>query len=103
MINIKNADKAEVLAALYNHSRILGFGTIQARYTSMTVEQAREEIDNPIGDGGFQRRPGYFDYLHGRVMKVYIDRDELDPCLYDRDNGRGAAAEALKNVKGVIL
>ena len=36
-----------------------------------------------------------FDYLAGRVMKVELGGDTLDPWLYDRDNGRGAALEAL--------
>jgi hypothetical protein len=37
----------------------------------------------------------YFDYLQGRVMKVSLEGDELDARLYDRDNGEGAAAEAI--------
>lgn len=37
----------------------------------------------------------YFDYLQGRVMKVDLAGDELDPRLYDRDNGEGAARRAI--------
>ena len=40
-------------------------------------------------------RGNYFDYLQGRVMKVRIQGDELDPRLYDRDNGEGAAEQAI--------
>lgn len=43
----------------------------------------------------------YFDYLHGRVMKVGLSGDTLDPRLYDRDNGKGAALAALVNA-GVV-
>jgi hypothetical protein len=52
----------------------------------MTVERARALLD----------REGYwYDYLQGRVMKIDIEGDELDPRLYDRDLGEGAAAAAL--------
>ncbi|GAG30986.1 unnamed protein product, partial [marine sediment metagenome] len=37
----------------------------------------------------------YFDYLKGRVMKINLSSDELRTALYDRDNGEGAAAQAL--------
>lgn len=87
MIDIKNKDKAAVLAALYNASRPLGMGFLQARDGDMTVEQARALIDSG---------QTYFDYLHGRVMKVHLVGDELDPRLYDRDNGAGAAERALE-------
>ncbi len=36
-----------------------------------------------------------FDYLYGRVMKIDIRGDVLDPGLYDRDNGPDAAMRAL--------
>lgn len=88
-INIKGLDKAAVLAALYNNSRQQGMGFLHQRGAeAMSVEQAREELKR-AGD-----RP-YFDYLHGRVLKVYLE-DDLDERLYDRDNGGGAAYRALK-------
>ena len=87
-INIKGIDKAAILAALYNASKQQGMGFLQSRgSTSMTVEDAQKEIDAGYG--------AYFDYLHGRVMKVEISKGEIDPWLYDRDNGDGAAARAL--------
>jgi len=88
-INIAGLDQAAVLAALYNASHQQGMGFMHARGArDMTVEEAREEITQR-GD------LPYFDYLHGRVMKIGLGRDELDPWLYDRDNGQGAAARAL--------
>jgi len=86
MIDLKNKDKAEVLAKLYNASQPLGMGFLQADGNDMTTEQARELLD---------AGQTYFDYLKGRVMKVDLSGDELDPWLYDRDNGLGAAAAAL--------
>ncbi len=37
----------------------------------------------------------YFDYLAGRVMKIDLSGDELDPRLYDRDLGQGAAERTI--------
>lgn len=87
-MNIEGLDKAEVLAALYNGSRQQGMGFLQTRGAEgMTVEQAREELA--------KNEYGYFDYLHGRVMKISLLGDELDTWLYNRDNGRGAAEEII--------
>ena len=86
MIDMASMNKAEVLAKLYNASRPQGMGFLQFSPAPMTTEQAQELIAK--GDG-------YFDYLYGRVMKVDLSGDQLDPYLYDRDNGQGAAAAAL--------
>lgn len=86
MISIKGKSKAEVLAKLYNASRPLGLGFIHFESKDMTTDEAQAIIDS----GQLN-----FDYLKGRVMKVYLGGDELDPRLYDRDNGYGAAAKAI--------
>jgi len=91
MINISRSDKAEVLAALYNNSHAQGMGFLHFTPEPMTADQARELL---------QKRT-YFDYLQGRVMKVDLSGDELNPRLYDRDNGDGAAAAALASIAGV--
>ena len=92
MINIAQADKAAVLAALYNASRPLELGILHFDPTPMTTEQAREILAE------YTR----FDYLQGRVMKVDLSGTKLDPRLYDRDNGLGAAAAALASVSGCV-
>jgi len=87
-IDISGLDKAEVLAALFNASKQQGLGRMNLSGAKpMTVEEAREFTD--------ANHP-YYDYLRGRVMKVDIRGSELDPRLYDRDNGQGAAARALQ-------
>ncbi len=93
-INIANLDKAEVLAALYNASKQQGIGVMDMRgREQMTVDQANAEImvKKNLGAGML-----YWDYLYGRVMKSQIDVDEFDPYGFDRDNGTGAAANALE-------
>lgn len=86
-INIKGINKAEVLAALYNNSRVQGMGALQARDGLMSKEDAETMIEK----SGL-----HFDYLHGKIMKVDLKGDDFDPWLYDRDNGDGAASRALE-------
>lgn len=85
MINLSGIDKAEVLAALYNASKPLGLGALHFTPEEMTREQAADLL----------AQSPHFDYLQGRVMKINLSGDELDPRLYDRDNGKGAAARAI--------
>lgn len=85
MIDISKLDKAEVLAALYNASAPRGLGFLQATAGNMSAAEARELL----------KAGAYFDYLRGRVMKVDLSGNELREDLFDRDNGRGAAADAL--------
>ena len=90
MLNISGINKADLLAALYNNSRTQGLGFLSARPGDMTRDEAAAML------ACSQR----FDYLYGRVMKVDLSTGELDPRLYDRDLGQGAAqrvVEALRN------
>ena len=90
-ISIAGLDKAKVLAALYNNSRPLGLGHLHFTPEPMKEEEARALLAQQADD----ERGAYFDYLKGRVMKVRIGGDELNPSLYDRDNGDGAAARVI--------
>ena len=86
-IDITKLDRAEMVAALYNYAD----GYPGSR--KMTKEEAQAEIDSILA--GEQGRRWYFDYLHGRSMKIHFGKDILDTRLYDRDHGQGAAAAAL--------
>lgn len=87
MIDISKLSKAEVLRRLYNRSGPQGMGIVHYKPEPMTLEQAQVIVD---------KVPSlYFDYVQGRVMKVDLSGDQLNPRLYDRDNGEGAAAAAL--------
>ena len=87
-IDISKLNKGDVLAALYNNSQPLGLGFLHYEPTPMTREEAEELL----------KEYTYFDYLKGRVMKVDLKGDILNPGLYDRDNGGGAAEHALRNL-----
>jgi hypothetical protein len=85
MINIRGMEKAAVLAALYNSAHVQGLGIFQAIPGIMSIEEARQLLKSQT----------YFDYVFGRVMKVNLSGDEFEERLYDRDNGNGAAWNAL--------
>lgn len=92
MVNIRGLDKADVLRVLYNNARVQGMGFLQALPGDMSKEDAQELVKD--------RHNPYFDYLHGRVMKVDLSSDEeFDPRLYDRDNGSGAAERAIGSLR----
>lgn len=83
-VSIDGLDKAAVLAALYNAAETGGMGLLAYKPEPMSAEAAQELLDT---------EQTYFDYLHGRVMKVDLSGDDgFSPFLYDRDNGEGAAA-----------
>lgn len=90
MLDISGKSKAKVLAALYNNSRPLGMGFFHYNPADMTEEEAEIELE--------ESSDKYFDYLHGRVMKVDLRGNSFDPRLYDRDNGAGAAAKAIEGI-----
>lgn len=74
---------------LYNASKPLGLGILQYDPKDMSEKEAAELL----------KEQSYFDYLKGRVMKVNLSSDnEFDEWLYDRDNGIGAAKEAINAI-----
>ena len=87
-INIAGFNKAEVLAVLYNASKPQGMGFMHYDPKPMTKEEAEALL----------KKTTYFDYLKGRVMKVVLSGDELNPWGYDRDNGQGAMERALADL-----
>lgn len=89
LIDISKLDKAEVLTALYNASKQQGMGFLNPRGREPLSKQEAAEL---------LKQTTYFDYLAGRVMKVDLSEDMLDPGLYDRDNGYGAAAAAIAGI-----
>jgi hypothetical protein len=87
-----NITPAQKLAALYNNACQVGKGVLRERgRDQMTVEQAQKLLDERGG-------PTYFDYCHGREMKVDVDSDREDGRLYDRAYGAGAYKMVLMNV-----
>ncbi len=89
MIDRTGMSNAEVLQRLYNASKQIGLGLFdQEGKEALTVEQAQGFLDRRTGET-------YFDYLNGRVMKIDVGENPLNPRLYDRDNWPGAARNAI--------
>ncbi|MCL4379632.1 hypothetical protein M1589_03755 [Candidatus Marsarchaeota archaeon] len=94
-VSIEGLDKAAVLAALYNGARAQGLGFLHYNPKPMTVEEAK----------GILEAQTNFDYLNGRVLKVDLSDKggtactSFNPWAYDRDNGEGAAAEAIQALR----
>ena len=93
LISIKGLDKAVVFATLYNLARLQGMGFMHHDPEPMTVKEAKTMLRD-VGPDWL-----YFDYVRGHVMKIDIGGDEVDPWLFDRDNGSGAAAEAIASIR----
>lgn len=94
MVNIKGLKKSQVLLALYDHSMSQGFGFFGVPGEPVTEEMLDELIKEKLKTGPEL----YFDYVLGRVIKCDITGDEFEPWLYDRDLGKGAAEEAIKQI-----
>lgn len=98
-IDISGLDKADILRVLYNNSRPMGLGFLQATEGDLTEQEAQEYInrdvlaDNDFGQYGDDEL--YFDYVRGRPLKINLTGDEFDPWGYDRDNGGDGTAARL--------
>jgi hypothetical protein len=90
VVDITGLDKAEVLLTLYNHSHYQGMSILGA-VDSYTLEDAKRDYENQPNK--------YFDYLHGKVLKVDLSEDTFDSRLYDRDCGEGAAQKAIDDLR----
>jgi hypothetical protein len=88
-MKVLKKDQAKVLATLYNASKPLGTGWLNADMTHvMTEHEALSLLEYTT----------YFDYVRGRVMKLDFSKDDVDTWLYNRDNGENAAENAVKNI-----
>lgn len=113
-IDITGIDKAELLAALYNEARPVGYGRLHYTPEPMTVEQARIVLGTATKEGEWApltpsniEGAAYcsagvyrFDYIKGRSIKVEFAGNVLRRAdLYDRDAGPGAAQRIVNEVR----
>jgi hypothetical protein len=84
-VNITGLDKKEVIRALWENSKVapmyMGFGVL-----------SEVDLENAC-------KKDRIDYLCGRVMKINVNKDEVDPHLYDRDNGAGAFKKVIDDLR----
>ncbi len=89
-ISLEGLNKPVVFAALYNNAKTQGMGIFKFTPEEMTSEEA---------ENNFGECSGSYDYVNGRVMKIDLSGDSLDPRLYDRDNGIGAASQIISGLR----
>ncbi len=87
-IDISKYSKSDVLKALYDRAKPQGVGFLHYHLKPMDKQEASVLLAQGT----------YFDYIHGRVLKVDLSKDTFDPYLYDRDNGDGAAQSAIDTI-----
>ena len=95
LLDVGDMSAAEVLMRLYNAAGAPAHAEAMAwiEYKlgdAMTVEQAQALLATAPAGARL-----YVDYLHGRIIKTNVAERPIDPRLYDRDHGQGAAARAL--------
>jgi len=92
MVLIAGLSKAQVLKAAHDASKPQGMGFMHFDPNGLSIEECEKALTQ--GD--------YFDYLQGRVMKISLAGDEVDPWGYDRDNGKGAFQRVVDSLRVAI-
>ena len=89
IVYLEKLNKAQALAALFNHAKTQGMGVLHYNPNHVMTEAEAEAV---LAEGP------YVDYLEGRVIKIDFGKSEksLDVTQYNRDNGPYAAQDALK-------
>lgn len=127
-LDVSDINPVLLFMVLFNASKQQGYGVLdKSGRGSMTYREAHDELfEHPIaievgrverqlestqvvaGDL-FVHKPRTLDYVKGRVMKCTINGKELDTWGFDRDNGEGAASDAVaiarelqKDIKNIM-
>ncbi len=105
-IDVSDINPAELLAGLYNAVSPSGMGVLQAQSGDLAIEDATALLNGSVQEGDYpgdrhrsKDEPAYFDYLHGRCLKIEINGKTLRVSLYDRDYGVGAAQRVVDSIR----
>ncbi len=92
-IDISNKDKAEVLAALYNHAKPVGMGVSTYNPRPMSIEEARAILE---------KNGTSFGYLGGRPLKINLEESPVCVSRYNSDNNCvGLAQKAISSCRDI--
>ncbi|MCK5491357.1 MAG: hypothetical protein KAI67_05965 [Candidatus Pacebacteria bacterium] len=89
IIDISNLSQAKVLAVLYNAAGVYGIARRDYLGLTMTVEEAEEILIKDQEFDNFQTRP----------LKFAFSGVKLDVTEYDIYHGKGAAKEAINELR----
>ncbi len=90
-VNISNIDKDLLLETLWKRSFPASFFNMSGiPPPPFDLDSAKSSLDPN----------GYADYICGRIIKTNIyESDDVNPRLYDRDNGTGAFQEVVDSLR----
>lgn len=90
-IDISGLDKAKLLQALFDRA------TPQDR--SLMNYYSNNKLGLTGAENALRNGHGYVDRLAGKVMKVNMSGDRLDPFLFNQYNGAGTAEQVVQNLR----
>ncbi len=91
-IDISGLDKGEVLVALFRAAKLIPvFTVLFSPSDQLSLEQAKLELA--------RARNSFFSTLHGRSMQVDLSGKAFSPLCFDVENGKGAAARAIADLR----
>jgi hypothetical protein len=100
IIDISKMERAWVLMRLFNAARPLGLGKFADAHRGplreMTLDEARTIIKDREAMPCTAWERYYFDYVHGRPLKLQLEGPELDDALCSRSpRGRLMSSSAI--------
>lgn len=91
----KGADKAKVLAALFNAAHSTSVPISRKVEEAMTVGEAKRILLRMHMKG-----ESYLRTVRGRLLDVDLSSDQIDLTRYEIANGAGTGEEVMTNVLG---
>jgi hypothetical protein len=99
MIDISGIDKAYLIKMFFMHALQHRAKTTSKFFSVMTLPEDKRDayLDNKMKEVQTKLNDGvtYFDYLDSISLHLDVSGDKLDPKMFDRDYGDGAAKEVV--------
>ena len=92
-IDTTGIDRAKLLAGLFN-AAAPGMNIARLAHDAQPEAMTTEEAQGLLDEGR-----DYFDYHRGRVIKCDVTKNQISVLSYDRDNGPGAAARVVAELR----
>jgi hypothetical protein len=90
-IDISGLDKVKLLQALFDRAK--------PQENSFVYYHSNNKLGRAGAENVLRNGHGYVDHVAGKVMKVNISDDRLDPFLFNTHNGAGAAEQVIQNLR----
>ena len=90
MVDIAGINKEVLLETLWNNSRPIPFyRKYKVNPPNFDIKKAMKQVKDD----------GYADYILGRLIKVNIESDSVDPEIYNENNGKGKLQIIIKKLR----